>query len=87
MESSFVEEDLEVLVDNKLNMIQQYTLASKRANNLMGCGIVSRSRAVILPLYSALVRHIMSTGPRSGVPSTRETGKYRSTPRQGPMKH
>ncbi|KAK4825216.1 hypothetical protein QYF61_025488 [Mycteria americana] len=35
-------------------MIQQCTLAAKRADNLTDCSIVSRSRAVILPLYSAL---------------------------------
>jgi len=59
LQSSLAEKDVGVLVDTGLYMSQKWALAKKKANSILGCfrqNIGSRSREVILPLYSALVR-------------------------------
>jgi len=51
--SCFVESDLGVLVDNKLNVNEQCAAVAKQANWMLGCinkGITSRGKEVMIPL-------------------------------------
>ena len=57
LERSPAEKDLGVIMGNRLTMSQQCALVPKKAKVILGCikkKVASRSREVILPLYSAL---------------------------------
>lgn len=69
----------QILVYTKLDMRYQCALAGKKANSVPHCmsqSVASQLRKVILPLYSALVRHNWSAKSNAELFSTKKMGMY-----------
>lgn len=87
LESSPEERNLRVSVVERLNISRQVALAAQMTNHVLGCikrSVISRSREVILPLYSALMRpHLRVLNPVLEPPTQESHGATGEGPEKG----
>lgn len=75
-ERSFIEKDLDVLADTRLNISQQKVPLQQRRTTAFWAvlrTLPAGQGKAILPLYFMLLRSDLGAGSSAGLPSTRET--------------
>jgi len=75
IDSSPTKKDLGVLMDEKLDMSEQHVLEAQKVNRILGCiktSMASRSKEVILPLCSTLVRPHLESCIQLWIPQHRK---------------